>query len=345
MKSPIANSRVSPGRNGKNNPHSTKMMTRLSQKSSLPKRSRSQFGSIQSMPSRKGWISTKAPTRHTLTGGHNAAGRDRRESPASGTPVACRRGRGHGGGAPGAVRPDAARSRRGRRRPVGGRPGRRGSSTTPSCSRDGDRRNVVDRYRYWRWRRSWPTSTPAGTPSTWPSRTGSTTSTSGRSCATPTRSWPPRCTSSATGAGTGAARWSPTATSTCATTRPPTTSRRTCTSGGSTLLGIDNLPGLRAPRDHGDAAARCASCSARRGRGCPTPAREVCDGDVLDRPVRLDPLDQRQRRRGDRDAHLDRAARRPVRRRRLARLTPPTDCDGSAVRLGGEHRLQLLQPA
>ena len=28
-------------------------------------------------------------------------------------------------------------------------PGRTTRATTPSCSRDGDRRNVVDRYRYW----------------------------------------------------------------------------------------------------------------------------------------------------------------------------------------------------
>ena len=73
--------------------------------------------------------------------------------------------------------------------------------STRSCSRDGDRRNVVDGYRYWRSRRSSPTSTRVGTRSTWPSRTSPTTSTSGRSCAPPTRSSPPRCTSS------GGARW------------------------------------------------------------------------------------------------------------------------------------------
>ena len=51
MKRPSANSRVSPGRIGKNSPHSTKTMTRLIQNSSVPKRSSSQLGSIQSMPS------------------------------------------------------------------------------------------------------------------------------------------------------------------------------------------------------------------------------------------------------------------------------------------------------
>src|SRR6476620_9574789 len=43
---------------------------------------------------------------------------------------------------------------------------------------------------------------------------------------------------------------------------------------------------------------------------------------LLDRPVRLDPLDQRQLGRGDRDAQLGARARRPDRRRRLARLRP-----------------------
>ena len=55
MNSPIANSRVSPGRNGKNSPHSTKMMARLSQNSWSPKLSSNQLGSIQSMPSSIGW--------------------------------------------------------------------------------------------------------------------------------------------------------------------------------------------------------------------------------------------------------------------------------------------------
>ena len=54
MNSPSAKSRVSPGRNGKNSPHSMKMMTMLIQKNWVPKRSSSQLGSIQSMPSRCG---------------------------------------------------------------------------------------------------------------------------------------------------------------------------------------------------------------------------------------------------------------------------------------------------
>ncbi len=68
--------------------------------------------------------------------------------------------------------------------------------------------------------RPWsPTWTGAGTTSTWRSRTGSMISTSARWCVTPTPSSPPRCTSSAGGGGIGGARWSPTATSMCGTTR------------------------------------------------------------------------------------------------------------------------------
>ncbi len=56
-------------------------------------------------------------------------------------------------------------------------------------------------------------------------------------------------------------------------------SRRTCATqpgGPVALWGIDNLPGslhLETTR----CRAGSASCSARRARGCPTPAREACD--------------------------------------------------------------------
>ena len=62
MNSPIAKRSVSPGRNGKNRPHSTNRMTRLTQKKASPKRSSHQPGSIQSMPSSIGVISASAPT-------------------------------------------------------------------------------------------------------------------------------------------------------------------------------------------------------------------------------------------------------------------------------------------
>ena len=41
-------------------------------------------------------------------------------------------------------------ARRGRRRAVAGDVAGRPAATTPSCCAEGDRRNVVDRYRYWR---------------------------------------------------------------------------------------------------------------------------------------------------------------------------------------------------
>src|SRR5699024_3240189 len=66
-------------------------------------------------------------------------------------------------------------------------------------------------------RRSSRISMPAGTRCTWPSRTWSTMPTSARWCARPMPSrWGPS-TSSADVAGTGAERWSPTATSTRST--------------------------------------------------------------------------------------------------------------------------------
>ena len=167
-------------------------------------------------------------------------------------------------------------------------------------------------------RRSSPTSTPGGTTSTWRSRTGSTTSTSAPSCAPRTRSSPPRCTSSATGAGTGAGRWSPTATSTSGTTRRAADLAAYLHERDAVpLLGIDNLPGsahletMTMPR-------RVCFLFGQEGPGLSEAARAVVRRDVLDRAVRLDPVDQRQRRRGDRHAHLDPRVRRPLRRRRLA---------------------------
>ena len=86
------------------------------------------------------------------------------------------------------------------------------------------------------------------------------------------------------------------------------------------LLGIDNLPGsqhletMEVPR-------RVCFLFGQEGPGLSERAREVCDGTLLHRAVRLDALHQRQRGRGDRDALLGAAVRRPVRRLRLARLS------------------------
>ena len=54
MNRPRAKSRVSPGRNGKNSPHSMKTMTRLSQIRLEPNSARSQSGSIHLMPNNIG---------------------------------------------------------------------------------------------------------------------------------------------------------------------------------------------------------------------------------------------------------------------------------------------------
>ena len=89
--------------------------------------------------------------------------------------------------------------------------------------------------------------------------------------------------------------------------------------GPVSLLGIDNLPGsqhletMTVPR-------RVCFLFGQEGPGLSEGARGV-RRDVLDRAVRLDPVDQRLRGRGDRHAHLDPRVRRPVRRRRLAGLT------------------------
>ena len=95
----------------------------------------------------------------------------------------------------------------------------------PRTARPGDRRNVVDPYRYWRRDAIVADLDEAGTRCTWRSRTSGTTTTSARSCARPTRSPSPACTSSDGGGGTAAGRWSPTATAPCTTTTPSTTSR------------------------------------------------------------------------------------------------------------------------
>ena len=89
---------------------------------------------------------------------------------------------------------------------------------------------------------------------------------------------------------------------------------------GVRLLGIDNLPGsahletMEVPRT-GLLPVRPGGSGALRGRA------GGLRRDVLDRAVRVDPVDQRQCGRRDRDAHLGDDVRRPVRRGRLARLT------------------------
>ena len=138
MNSPSANSSVSPGRNGKNRPHSMKMMTRLSQISEPPKLSRSHSGSIHLIPSSSGVRASKLtrprylPYPRAVPDGEHSQGDPRGPERAPYDPMP------HGpaevgvGPWPGAW-------------PTG--PG--SESYDPVLLADGDRRNVVDRYRYW----------------------------------------------------------------------------------------------------------------------------------------------------------------------------------------------------
>ena len=59
----------------------------------------------------------------------------------------------------------------------------------------------------------------------------------------------------------------------------------------------------------------------QEGPGLSDAARAAVRWHLLDRPVRLDPVDQRRRGNRDRDARLDPGARRPVGFRRVARLS------------------------
>ena len=103
----------------------------------------------------------------------------------------------------------------------------------------------------------------------------------------------------------------------------------------------DDLARLTLPRAGGGAPARhrqpararstsrrwrcrggCASCSARRARGSPSAAREVCDGTFSIAQFGSTRSINATRGRGDRDALLGAPVRRPVRRLGLARLSP-----------------------
>ena len=324
MNSPSANSRVSPGRNGKNSPHSTKTIARLTQRNAPPNSLEQpvgiqpldpeqqrlhehlevrEHGHAETVPAARG---RRRAVRRTSAGSSSVASWTRTARTPSAT----------GGRRAGAVRPDAARPRRGRRRAVGGAAGPRASSTTRRCSPRATAATSWTGTATGRWRRSSPTSTPAATTSTSRSRTGSTTSTSARSSAPRTRSWPPRCTSSATGAGTGAARWSPTATSTSSTTRtcPSLAAYLRDQPGGPVALwGIDNLPGSL-HLETTEVPRRVCFLFGQEGPGLSDAGPRGLRRDVLDRPVRVDPVDQRLGRGRDRDARLGPRPRRPVRR-------------------------------
>ena len=211
----------------------------------------------------------------------------------------------------GALRPDAARSARGRGSGRGRGRGPRVSTGTPTCCATVTAATSSTATATGRWRRSSPTSTPGGTASTSRSRTGSTTSTSARSCAPPTPSSPPRSTSSATGAGTAVGRWSPTATSTSGTTPTPPAWRRTSTtcprSGRAGPAAGHRQPAGLAHLETMDLPRRVCFLFGQEGPGLSESARRGLRRHLLDRPVRVDALDQRQLGGRDRDAQLGRA--------------------------------------
>ena len=157
---------------------------------------------------------------------------------------------------PGAL---AGRRTAGSRAPRAGRPAQR-RRPVPVLAPRGDRRRP---------RRA------GGIPSTSRSRTSPTTSTSGRWCARPTPSSRGRCTSSAGGAGIGAARWSPTATSTCATTRTPTALAAWAADAGLPLIGIDNLPGA-VPIETAVLPRACVLLFGQEGDGLTPQAHGAC---------------------------------------------------------------------
>ena len=163
-------SRVSPGRNGKNSPHSTKMMARLIQRSAAPNWSSSHSGSIQLMPSSRGCRSALTP--RTVPGDATNSGHLRSlagmQEPEEQTRRAPYDPMPHGPAEVGVG-------------PWAGPLARRARSTTPRCSPRATGATWSTGTATGRWRRSSPTSTPGATTSTWRSRTGSTTSTSARS--------------------------------------------------------------------------------------------------------------------------------------------------------------------
>ena len=213
MNSPTANSRVSPGRNGKSSPHSMNTMTRLIQKNSaselVEQPVRVHPGDAEQQ---RRWIPDEHRHGFTLPGRPDAAWRI-------------------GLGSTGTVRAVDELDRRAPYDPMPHGPaevgvGPVGRARWPTGEQydarllaEGDRRNVVDRYRYWTHGgdRRRPRHPAARLPRGDRELAARLQHRHDRALRqrVPGRA---RCTSSATGAGTGAARWSPTATSTCGTT-------------------------------------------------------------------------------------------------------------------------------
>ena len=208
------------------------------------------------------------------------------------------------------------RCRTGRRRSASGRgrgSGRPARSTTSELLAEGDRRNVVDRYRYWSLEadRGRPRHPAARLPRGDRELAARLQHRHDR----PHRQRLPgraRCTSSATAAGTVAGRWSPTATSTSGTTPDVESLAAYVHERDVQLMGVDNLPGSE-HLETWEMPRQVCFLFGQEGPGLSEQAREAVRRHVLDRAVRLDALDQRLGGRCDRDAHVGGASCRPRR--------------------------------
>ena len=206
-----------------------------------------------------------------------------------------------------------------RRRPevgVGPGParGRRARTGTPTCSATATGATSPTTTATGGWMPSSPTSTPVATRSTSPSRTGATTSTSARSCAPRTRSTPPPSTSS------GKRRWNRrgamvtdryqhehhhpsvadlVAWAASAGTRAAPASR----SSGSTTCPA------RWPLETHDLPRECVLVLGQEGPGLTPEMLGGLHGRAAHRAVRVDPVDQRGRRRRHRHARVGAQAR------------------------------------
>ncbi len=195
---------------------------------------------------------------------------------------------------------------------------RRVSSTTSSCSREGDRRNVVDRYRYWsmeaivadldtrrhdfhvaieNWQHDFNIGTIVRSANAFLAREVHIV---------------------------GRKRWN--RRGAMVTDRYQHVRHHETVAAlaaylheqGVSLMGVDNLPGSEHLETWEMPRSVCFLFG-QEGPGLSDEARRALRRDVLDRAVRLDPVDQRLGGRRDRDARLDHPARRP--RGGLARLS------------------------
>ena len=252
---PAVNSRESPGRIGNSRPTSTKITAMMPISAQVPKVSIRCCGSRKSVTAARTGPAVRPRAARSSSACAQPTGRAvRRPGPRCEGLCAPRRGatraaRGRRSAARGRRRPVAGGPRRGRRRRRALRP------RAPRARRPPQRRRPVplldargDRRR------------PGHAPAPVPRRDRELAARPEHRLGRPHGQRVPggaRCTSSATAAGTGAARWSPTATSTCATTRRSPTCWPGPTSAGCRCSASTTCP------------ARCRSRATRcRARAC-----------------------------------------------------------------------------